>query len=69
MFLVSQDEINRNYACKRKASPVKATTLPCRLKELQIRGLDRLRRGAVFWPYNWRSELCTCINCKVAYKL
>uniref|UniRef100_A0A8C6PC90 Ubiquitin protein ligase E3 component n-recognin 7 n=1 Tax=Nothobranchius furzeri TaxID=105023 RepID=A0A8C6PC90_NOTFU len=37
----------------------------CRLKELQ--GLDRLRQGAVFWPYGWRSQLCTCTSCKVTY--
>ncbi|TNM95441.1 hypothetical protein fugu_016524 [Takifugu bimaculatus] len=62
-----EDTINRSYPCKRKASPVEATTLPCRLKELQVRGPDRLRKGAVFWPYSWRSELCTCIGCKKAY--
>lgn len=68
MLFVFQDTINRSYPCKRKASPVKATTLACRLKELQARGPDRLREGAVFWPYSWRSELCTCIGCKVAHK-
>uniref|UniRef100_A0A3Q3EXZ8 Ubiquitin protein ligase E3 component n-recognin 7 n=1 Tax=Kryptolebias marmoratus TaxID=37003 RepID=A0A3Q3EXZ8_KRYMA len=37
----------------------------CRLKELQAQGLVGQRRGAVFWPYGWRSELCTCTSCKV----
>uniref|UniRef100_A0A3Q4GS77 Putative E3 ubiquitin-protein ligase UBR7 n=1 Tax=Neolamprologus brichardi TaxID=32507 RepID=A0A3Q4GS77_NEOBR len=37
----------------------------CKLKELQARGLERLRRGAVFWPYSWRAELCTCTSCKL----
>uniref|UniRef100_H3DJ07 Putative E3 ubiquitin-protein ligase UBR7 n=1 Tax=Tetraodon nigroviridis TaxID=99883 RepID=H3DJ07_TETNG len=62
-----EDAVNGNLSCKRKASPAEATTLPCRLKELQVRGPEPPRRGAVFWPYSWRSELCTCINCKKAY--
>uniref|UniRef100_A0A3Q3EY26 Ubiquitin protein ligase E3 component n-recognin 7 n=1 Tax=Kryptolebias marmoratus TaxID=37003 RepID=A0A3Q3EY26_KRYMA len=39
----------------------------CRLKELQAQGLVGQRRGAVFWPYGWRSELCTCTSCKKVY--
>ncbi|KAM4542130.1 putative E3 ubiquitin-protein ligase UBR7 isoform 1-T1 [Odontesthes bonariensis] len=65
---------NRSSPCKRTyeemtGSPLKATnkTVECRLKELQAQGLDRLRQGAVFWPYSWRSELCTCTSCKKAY--
>ena len=52
-------------------SPLKATkkTVECRLKELQAQGLDRLRQGAVFWPYSWRSELCTCTSCKVGQQI
>lgn len=52
-------------------SIAKATTtaVACRLKELQDQGLQRLRQGAVFWPYSWRSELCTCTSCKVARDL
>ncbi len=51
-------------------SPAKAATktVTCRLKELQVQGLERLRHGAVFWPYSWRSELCTCTSCKVGHK-
>lgn len=51
-------------------SPAKATnkTATCRLKELQAQGLERLTQGAVFWPYSWRSELCTCTSCKVGPK-
>ncbi|XP_071354876.1 putative E3 ubiquitin-protein ligase UBR7 [Trachinotus anak] len=50
-------------------SPGKAMTksVVCRLKELQAQGLERPRQGAVFWPYSWRSELCTCTDCKRAY--
>ncbi|KAM3594937.1 uncharacterized protein V6R79_015641 [Siganus canaliculatus] len=50
-------------------SPVKASskTVTCRLKELQASGPERLRQGAVFWPYSWRSKLCTCTSCKKAY--
>uniref|UniRef100_A0A3Q1C4F7 Putative E3 ubiquitin-protein ligase UBR7 n=1 Tax=Amphiprion ocellaris TaxID=80972 RepID=A0A3Q1C4F7_AMPOC len=43
------------------------TKTVCKLKELQAQGRERLRRGAVFWPYSWRSELCTCTSCKRAY--
>ncbi|XP_037550608.1 putative E3 ubiquitin-protein ligase UBR7 [Nematolebias whitei] len=39
----------------------------CRLKELQAQGLARLRQGAVFWPYGWRSDLCNCTSCKKLY--
>ncbi|XP_011488664.2 putative E3 ubiquitin-protein ligase UBR7 [Oryzias latipes] len=48
-----------------ETSKVNTTPGECRLKKLQ--GLERPRLGAVFWPYSWRSELCTCTNCKKAY--
>uniref|UniRef100_A0A3P9HH12 Putative E3 ubiquitin-protein ligase UBR7 n=1 Tax=Oryzias latipes TaxID=8090 RepID=A0A3P9HH12_ORYLA len=48
-----------------ETSKVNTTPGECRLKKLQ--GLERARLGAVFWPYSWRSELCTCTNCKKAY--
>ncbi|XP_034050934.1 putative E3 ubiquitin-protein ligase UBR7 [Thalassophryne amazonica] len=47
--------------------PVKASVESCRLQELQAKGPERPRVGAVFWPYSWRSKLCTCISCKRAY--
>ncbi|XP_061600375.1 putative E3 ubiquitin-protein ligase UBR7 [Cololabis saira] len=70
-----QEEMRkRSSPCKRThkemaGSPLKATTKSevCRLKELQAQGTDRLRQGAVFWPYSWRSQLCTCTSCKKAY--
>ncbi|KAM7375846.1 hypothetical protein PAMP_005613 [Pampus punctatissimus] len=69
-----EEAVNRSSSCKRThkemtGSPGKATTKPvdCRLKELQAQGLERPRQGAVFWPYSWRSELCTCTSCKRAY--
>uniref|UniRef100_A0A3Q3QFP7 Putative E3 ubiquitin-protein ligase UBR7 n=1 Tax=Monopterus albus TaxID=43700 RepID=A0A3Q3QFP7_MONAL len=34
---------------------------------LLAKGPERLRQGAVFWPYSWRSKLCTCTSCKKAY--
>ncbi|KAL7380187.1 hypothetical protein ABVT39_013343 [Epinephelus coioides] len=65
---------SRSSPCKRTheemtGSSEKATTEPvvCRLKELQAKGLERQRQGAVFWPYSWRSKLCTCTGCKRAY--
>ncbi|XP_064181283.1 putative E3 ubiquitin-protein ligase UBR7 [Anguilla rostrata] len=39
----------------------------CRLRELEGKGPVRAREGAVFWPYFWRSKLCTCVSCKRAY--
>uniref|UniRef100_A0A3Q3X049 Putative E3 ubiquitin-protein ligase UBR7 n=1 Tax=Mola mola TaxID=94237 RepID=A0A3Q3X049_MOLML len=68
----TQKEEDSDFPCKRTHEemtdrPAKATKMACRLKELQIQGLERLKQGAVFWPYSWRSELCTCINCKKAY--
>ncbi|XP_076014611.1 putative E3 ubiquitin-protein ligase UBR7 [Genypterus blacodes] len=51
-------------------SPVRSSTKTaeaCRLKALQGQGPERPREGAVFWPYSWRSELCTCVSCKRAY--
>ncbi|CAK6957003.1 putative E3 ubiquitin-protein ligase UBR7 [Scomber scombrus] len=70
-----QEEVtNRRSPCKRTheemtGSPGKATSKSedCRLKELQAQGLERPREGAVFWPYSWRSKLCTCTSCKRAY--
>lgn len=41
----------------------------CKLKVLQAQGRERLRQGAVFWPYSWRSELCTCTDCKVGHEI
>ncbi|XP_026164024.1 putative E3 ubiquitin-protein ligase UBR7 [Mastacembelus armatus] len=64
----------RSPTCKRTheemtGSPRKSMikTATCKLKELQAQGLRRLKQGAVFWPYGWRSELCTCTSCKRAY--
>lgn len=49
--------------------PMKSTAavVPCRLKALLAQGLERARQGAVFWPYDWRSQLCTCVDCKRTY--
>ncbi|XP_035465252.2 putative E3 ubiquitin-protein ligase UBR7 [Scophthalmus maximus] len=73
-YTKQEEEANQSSPCKRTheqmtGSPGKATTKTeaCRLKELQAQGLERQRQGAVFWPYSWRSELCTCTNCKRAY--
>uniref|UniRef100_A0A3Q3J098 UBR-type domain-containing protein n=1 Tax=Monopterus albus TaxID=43700 RepID=A0A3Q3J098_MONAL len=66
------DEAGVQRNCKTReetGSPGTATTetASCKLKELQAKGPERLRQGAVFWPYSWRSKLCTCTSCKVAY--
>ncbi|XP_054652127.1 putative E3 ubiquitin-protein ligase UBR7 [Dunckerocampus dactyliophorus] len=62
----------RSFPCKRShddmtASPGESKTTACKLKALQAQNAERPRRGAVFWPYSWRSELCTCTSCKRAY--
>ncbi|XP_070698118.1 putative E3 ubiquitin-protein ligase UBR7 [Pempheris klunzingeri] len=69
-----EEAANRSSPCKRTheemtGSPANAATkaVVCTLKELQAQGLQRLSQGAVFWPYSWRSELCTCTDCKRAY--
>ncbi|XP_029900516.1 putative E3 ubiquitin-protein ligase UBR7 [Myripristis murdjan] len=67
-----KETANRRSPCKRAhqemtGSSAKSKSGACRLKELQARGLERPREGAVFWPYSWRSELCTCVSCKRAY--
>ncbi|KAK5857389.1 hypothetical protein PBY51_010639 [Eleginops maclovinus] len=69
-----EEAANRSFPCKRSheemtGSDAKATTKTdvCRLKELQAKGLERQRQGAVFWPYSWRSKLCTCMSCKKLY--
>uniref|UniRef100_A0A8C2ZCW2 Ubiquitin protein ligase E3 component n-recognin 7 n=1 Tax=Cyclopterus lumpus TaxID=8103 RepID=A0A8C2ZCW2_CYCLU len=70
-----EEVANGSSPCKRtheemSGSPAKAVsqTFVCRLKELQAKGLERRRQGAVFWPYSWRAELCTCMSCKVGHK-
>ncbi|KAJ0009075.1 hypothetical protein NQD34_016490 [Periophthalmus magnuspinnatus] len=65
----------RSSTCKRKreeeisGSSVHkpAKTVDCRLKELEAQAVQRPREGAVFWPYDWRTQLCTCTSCKRAY--
>uniref|UniRef100_A0A4W5RS39 Ubiquitin protein ligase E3 component n-recognin 7 n=1 Tax=Hucho hucho TaxID=62062 RepID=A0A4W5RS39_9TELE len=44
-----------------------SSTSPSWLRELKTQGLERVREGAVFWPYHWRAKLCTCVSCKRAY--
>ncbi|XP_026209738.1 putative E3 ubiquitin-protein ligase UBR7 [Anabas testudineus] len=62
---------SRSLLCKRTHEEMtgKATTkaVTCKLVELQAQRPEGLRKGAVFWPYSWRSELCTCTSCKRIY--
>ncbi|XP_074547724.1 putative E3 ubiquitin-protein ligase UBR7 [Halichoeres trimaculatus] len=67
-----EGSINNTFSRKRThdemtCSSATTMTVPCRLKALQVQGLQRARRGAVFWPYSWRTKLCTCTSCKRAY--
>uniref|UniRef100_A0A8C6WIW3 UBR-type domain-containing protein n=1 Tax=Neogobius melanostomus TaxID=47308 RepID=A0A8C6WIW3_9GOBI len=69
----TQEEAEKSSACKRKREETSSVVddtdraVVCRLEDLEARGLQRAREGAVFWSHNWRSELCTCTNCKRAY--
>lgn len=40
----------------------------CVYKELKVNDMKKTTEAAVFWPYHWRSELCTCTGCKVRHK-
>lgn len=68
-----EEAVHRSSPCKRTHEEMTGAlvkpnpSVECRLKELQVQGLERPREGAVFWPYSWRSKLCTCISCKRAY--
>ncbi|CAL1575823.1 unnamed protein product [Knipowitschia caucasica] len=52
---------------KREDEADVCSTSRCRLQELESRAAQRQREGAVFWPSDWRSQLCTCTSCKRAY--
>lgn len=39
----------------------------CILKELNAKEMKKMKKAAVFWPYYWRAELCTCTSCKRLY--
>ncbi|KAG7466300.1 hypothetical protein MATL_G00163380 [Megalops atlanticus] len=58
---------NGTTGSKRTHQEMEGSGPECRLKELKEKGLERAREGAVFWPYDWRSKLCTCISCKRTY--
>lgn len=38
----------------------------CHLNQLESYGTSELN-GAVFWPENWRRQLCQCVKCIVSY--
>uniref|UniRef100_W5L590 Ubiquitin protein ligase E3 component n-recognin 7 n=1 Tax=Astyanax mexicanus TaxID=7994 RepID=W5L590_ASTMX len=52
---------------ERHSSACQSEAALCKLKNLKTKGLVRPRVGSVFWPYCWRSKLCTCTDCKRAY--
>ncbi|XP_060939001.1 putative E3 ubiquitin-protein ligase UBR7 [Limanda limanda] len=72
---MQEEAVNQDSPGKRtheqmmgSTAKAKAKSEACRLKGLQDQGgEERLRQGAVFWPYSWRAELCTCTSCKRAY--
>lgn len=41
-------------------------TEACHLSQLESDGTSELN-GAVFWPENWRRQLCQCAKCIVSY--
>ncbi|XP_048829833.1 putative E3 ubiquitin-protein ligase UBR7 [Brienomyrus brachyistius] len=62
---------DRLSGCKRTheqmVEPPCSAAEQCKLERMKTQGVCRPRVGAVFWPYVWRSQLCTCISCKRAY--
>ncbi|XP_072545293.1 putative E3 ubiquitin-protein ligase UBR7 isoform X2 [Salminus brasiliensis] len=52
---------------ERHSLTCQSETTQCQLKDLKTKGLVRPRVGSVFWPYCWRSKLCTCTDCKRTY--
>ncbi|XP_072314301.1 putative E3 ubiquitin-protein ligase UBR7 [Eucyclogobius newberryi] len=52
---------------RKREEEMSSSSAVCKVKELEGRAAPRPREGAVFWPYNWRSQLCTCTSCKRAY--
>ncbi|KAM9841947.1 putative E3 ubiquitin-protein ligase UBR7 [Aulostomus maculatus] len=63
---MNQETAANGSSCKRTHEEM-TNSAECKLKELQVQNRDKPRRGAVFWPYTWRSTLCTCTSCKRAY--
>ncbi|MBN3312650.1 UBR7 ligase, partial [Atractosteus spatula] len=63
---------NGEAGCKRKYSQMEASAdaksepVTCKLQELKAKGFVK-KEGAIFWPYVWRSKLCTCSDCKKVY--
>nr|XP_061798777.1 putative E3 ubiquitin-protein ligase UBR7 [Nerophis lumbriciformis] len=60
------------FPCKRSHDdmtdwPGRTNMAACKLRDLKAQNVQRAQQGAVFWPYHWRSQLCTCTNCKRAY--
>ncbi|XP_028994582.1 putative E3 ubiquitin-protein ligase UBR7 [Betta splendens] len=69
--LKQEEAANKSLLCKRThkemTGEVTTKAMVCKLMELEAQGSGTLRKGAVFWPYSWRSELCTCTSCKRTY--
>ncbi|XP_058847515.1 putative E3 ubiquitin-protein ligase UBR7 [Acipenser ruthenus] len=56
--------INGETACKRKLD--QAETETCKLEKLKAKSFVQ-KNTAIYLPYNWRSNLCTCQRCKKTY--
>ncbi|XP_039597388.1 putative E3 ubiquitin-protein ligase UBR7 [Polypterus senegalus] len=67
----SQKEVTTNgdSNCKRKLSvndDAGCNSNSCKLQKMKEGGFSS-KSSAVYWPQSWRSNLCTCHNCKKFY--
>ncbi|KAJ8269915.1 hypothetical protein GJAV_G00108220 [Gymnothorax javanicus] len=58
--------VNGASSCKRSRQEMEggAEGPDCKLEALKVKGRERAREGAVFWPSGWRTKLCTCPSCQ-----
>ncbi|XP_056333693.1 putative E3 ubiquitin-protein ligase UBR7 isoform X5 [Danio aesculapii] len=49
------------------ASPQRSGSGVCVFTEMKDTETHTDQHGSVFWPYDWRSKLCTCTDCKRMY--
>ncbi|XP_006632634.1 putative E3 ubiquitin-protein ligase UBR7 [Lepisosteus oculatus] len=56
----------RTYSQMEASADAKSEPVTCKLQELKAKGFVK-KEGAIFWPYVWRSKLCTCSDCKKVY--
>lgn len=61
----SEECLPKDKSSEASAEASSSVIESCRLKELNAGGCLRLN-GAVFWPEDWRKQLCRCSQCMVS---